>query len=184
MNSGIYFLYIKISEENMKKYLMALSLSILFTNSVNAFEVYGIKSGITKDEFYSLVGCQAVVDKYNSELTSSYSTKAKLSWCQDGSLDLPYFEGMYPDRFMQWTHDDRLWRLQIRVRKTSGIIQGLAQQKAFQAAFPGMEIIESSSTSQYGTTNYMSVMLIDDALFQESLDYYEKDYLEKFNTKK
>ena len=168
----------------MKKYLIALSLAILFTNSVSAFEVYGIKSGITKDEFYSVVDCQANVDKYNSELTSSYSAKASLSWCQDGSIDIPYFEGVYPGRFMQWTHDDRLWRLQIRVTKNGGIIQGLAQKSAFQAAFPGMEIIESSSTSQYGTTNYMSIMFIDDAVFQESLDYYEKDYLEKFNTKK
>ena len=168
----------------MKKYLLTLSLAILFTNYVNAFEVYGIKSGMAKDEFYSQVDCQAGVDKYNSELTSSYSTRAKLSWCEDGSIDLPYFEGVFPDRFMEWTHDDRLWRLQIRVRKTSEIIQGLAQQKAFQAAFPGMEIIESSTTSQYGTSNFMSVLFIDDALFQESLDHYEKEYLEKFNTKK
>lgn len=168
----------------MKKYLMALSLAILFTNSVSAFEVYGIKSGITKDEFYSLVDCQANVDKYNSELPSKYSTTAKLSWCQDKSLDLPYFEGVYPDRLMQWTHDDRLWRFQIRVIKHSGIIQGLAQKSAFQAAFPEMEIIETSSTNKYGTTNYMSIMFIDDAVFQESMNYYEKDYLEKFNTKK
>ncbi len=168
----------------MKKYLIILISTALFSNSLNAFEVYGIKSGITKEEYYALVDCQAEVDKYNSELTSSYSTRAKLSWCEDASLDLAYFEGMYPGRFMQWTHDNRLWRLQIRVTKRSGIIEGLGQKRGMEAAFPGKEIIESSSTSQYGTTEYMSIMFIDDKLFQESLKHYKDAYLERFNIKK
>tara|TARA_B100000401_G_C52463894_1_gene557820 strand:+ start:115 stop:621 length:507 start_codon:yes stop_codon:yes gene_type:complete len=168
----------------MKKYLIILISTALFSNSLNAFEVYGIKSGITKDEYYALVDCQANVDKYNEGKTGRYDVKASLSWCEDKSLDLPYFEGMYPDRFMQWTHDNRLWRLQIRVRKVSGIIEELAQKRAMEAAFPRKEIIESSTTSQYGTTEYMSVMFIDDKLFQESLKFYKDIYLEKFNIKK
>tara|TARA_Y100001970_G_C13756144_1_gene613414 strand:+ start:117 stop:611 length:495 start_codon:yes stop_codon:yes gene_type:complete len=164
----------------MKKYLIILISTALFSNSLNAFEVYGIKSGITKEEYYALVDCQAAVDKYNSELTSSYAKRARLSWCEDTSLDLAYFEGMYPGRFMQWTHDNRLWRLQIRVVKRSGIIEGLGQKRAMEAAFPEKEIIESSS----GTTEYMSVMFIDDKLFQESLKHYKDTYLERFNIKK
>ena len=168
----------------MKKPLLALALAILFTNSASAFEVYGIKSGITKDGYYELVGCQAAVDEYNVDKTSKYSTKATLSWCQDGSLAVPYFEGVYPGRFMEWTHDDRLWRLQIRVVKSSGLIEALAQKFAMQKAFPGSDIVESSTSSQYGTTDYMSILFIDDELFQESLDHHQKEYLEKFNTKK
>ena len=168
----------------MKKPLLALTLAILFTNSAIAFEVYGIKSGVTKDEYYELVGCQAAVDEYNVDKTSTYAVKASLSWCQDGSIDLPYFEDVYPNKFMQWTHDDRLWRLQIRVLKRSGIIEGVAQELAMKEAFPGSEIVESSTSSQYGTTDYMSILFIDDKIFQESLDHYQKEYLEKFNTKK
>ena len=163
---------------------MTLCLTILFTSSLSAFEVYGIKSGMTKEEYYAAVDCQANVDKYNEGKTGRYDTKASLSWCEDTSLDLPYFEGMYPSRFLKWTHDDRIWRLHIRVRKNDGIIAGVAQRNAMQKAFPGKEITETSTTSQYGTTEYLSVLFIDNKVFQESLNHYEKDYLEKFNTKK
>ena len=77
----------------MKKYLMPAILAILFTNSLSAFEVYGIKSGMTKEEYYAAVDCQAGVDKYNVGKTGKYDTKASLDWCEDSSLrDLPYFE--------------------------------------------------------------------------------------------
>ena len=169
----------------MKKYLMPAILAILFTNSLSAFEVYGIKSGMTKEEYYAAVDCQAGVDKYNVGKTGKYDTKASLDWCEDSSLrDLPYFEGMYPGRFLEWTHDDRIWRLHIRVTKSDGIISGIAQRNAMEKAFPGKEITESSSTSKYGTTEYLSIFFIDNKVFQESLNHYEKKYLDLFNTKK
>ena len=36
----------------MKKYLMTLCLTVLFTNSVNAFTYRCIESGMTKDEYH------------------------------------------------------------------------------------------------------------------------------------
>ena len=163
----------------MKKLILVLLLFSGF--NLSAFEVYGLKSGMTKTEFYELTGCQAAVEKYNRENTY---TKATLKWCFDGSLSLDYFEDINPSVFFQWTHEDKLWRVSLQHRKPSGILKGIAFKKAVQEAHPGMEVVESSSTNQYGTVEYLIVTYIDESLSNSSINHYTKSFLEELNNKK
>ena len=163
------------------KNIFIFTFLLLFSFNTYAFEVYGLKSGMTKTEFYELTDCQAGVDKYNRE--NSYST-AYLSWCLDSSIRLDYFNDISPTIFYQWTHEEKLWRVSLRHTKRKDILQGIAYKRAIQKAHPGMDILESSSTSQYGTTEFLTVTYIDDSLSESSIDHYVNIYLEDLNNKK
>ena len=148
---------------------------------LSAFEVYGFKSGMTKTEFYELTNCQAAVDQFNIEYTY---TKVELTSCFDGSLKPDYFEDIVPTVLFQWTHEDKLWRVSLQHVKRSGILQGIAYRRAVEEAHPGVDIVESSKTSKYGTTEYLTVNYIDESLSNNSIDHYAKNYLEELNNKK
>jgi len=172
-----------------------LFLPLLFlTAYLPAFDIYGLKSGMTKTEFYEMTNCQAFVDNYNLK-KSSYSDTRDLTYCLDvpklwgsdhesyGHESMPYFDGIEPSIDLEWTHDDKLWRVQITDTVPKGILKSIAFKQAFTEAFPGIEIQESSSTSQYGTTNRLTVVYIDSTVFDQSVSFYKNEYLNALKNK-
>lgn len=172
-----------------------LFLPLLFlTVYLPAFDIYGLKSGMTKTEFYEMTNCQAFVDNYNLK-KSSYSDTQDLTYCLEvpklwgsdhesyGHESMPYFDGIEPSISLEWTHDDKLWRVQLTDVIPSGILQSIAFKQAFAEAFPGMEIQESSSTTQYGTTNRLTVVYIDSTLSDQSVSFYKNEYLNELKNK-
>jgi hypothetical protein len=97
---------------------------------------------------------------------------------------MPYFDDVSPDVSLEWTHDDRLWRVALTAVVPSGILENIAFRNAFSDAFPGKEIKESSSTNKYGTKKYLTVFFIDDSLSDQSTNHYYSKYLTEFNNKK
>lgn len=170
----------------MKKLIF---LPLLFSAFyLSAFELYGLKSGMTKDEFYELTNCQAYIDNYNST-KSTYSDAKSLESCYSniiGAVEngLNYFEGVLPRIYLDWTHDDRLWRADFTYFKKKGILQGIAFKEALQNAHPGKEIKETSTTSSYGTTEYLNVIYIDQALSDASINFYTEEFSKTIKNKK
>ena len=128
------------------------------------------------------------IDNYNST-KSTYSDAKTLGSCDSniiGSVEreLEYFEGVSPSIYLDWTHDDRLWRADFTYFKRKGILQGIAFKKAVQNAHPGKEIKETSSTSSYGTTEYLNVIYIDQALSDASINFYTEEFSKAVNNKK
>lgn len=172
-----------------------LFLPLLFlTAYLPAFDIYGLKSGMTKTEFYEMTNCQAFVDNYNLK-KSSYSDTRDLTYCLEvpklwgsdhesyGHESMPYFDGIEPSIDLEWTHDDKLWRVQITDTVPKGILKSIAFKQAFAEAFPGIEIQESSSTSQYGTTNRLTVVYIDSTVSDQSVSFYKNEYLNELKNK-
>lgn len=172
-----------------------LFLPLLFlTVYLPAFDIYGLKSGMTKTEFYEMTNCQAFVDNYNLK-KSNYSDTQDLTYCLEvpklwgsdhesyGHESMPYFDGIEPSINLEWTHDDKLWRVQITDTVPKGILTSIAFKQAFAEAFPGIEIQESSSTSQYGTTNRLTVVYIDSTVSDQSVSFYKNEYLNELKNK-
>ena len=138
--------------------------------------------------------CQAFVDNYNLK-KSSYSDTRDLTYCLEvpklwgsdhesyGHESMPYFDGIEPSIDLEWTHDDKLWRVQITDTVPKGILKSIAFKQAFAEAFPGIEIQESSSTSQYGTTNRLTVVYIDSTVSDQSVSFYKNEYLNELKNK-
>ena len=180
---------------NVKRIAALFSVVISLVAQAEPFEIYGLKSGMTKAEYYELTNCQAFVDNFNAK-KSRYQDAKDLTACLDvpktfgsehaeyGHESMAYFDGIGPDLGLSWTHDDRLWRVQIQETVPSGILQEIGFRRAFQDAFPALEVQESSSTSQYGTTEYLTVMFIDSDLSEVSVEHYQAEYLKKLNNKK
>ena len=158
---------------------------LLFSFNTYAFEVYGLKSGITKTEFYELTNCQAYIDQYNIDNPPSrYSPARTKNYCINNIIgaiadtDLDYFEGIANSLiYTEWTHENKLWRIQIFYFKPGGILQGLAFMRALEEAFPGKEITEDSKGRQV-------ITFVDDTLSNGAIDHYKKQSLEKINYKK
>ena len=171
----------------MKKIIL---LPLLFSAFyLSAFEIYGLKGGMTKAEFYELTDCQAFVDQYNKDNPPGKRATAKnIDFCEYGigyysagdSNKLPLFRNIKPSIYLQWTHDDKLWRVSVRHTKPEklGILQGIAYERAIRESHPGMEIKESSYKSQYVDIDYFTVTYIDDAVSEESIKHYVNQYLD------
>lgn len=179
-----------------KKRIVFPILFSVFACNVYAFEVYGLKSGMTKSEYYELTDCQAYVDNYNSK-KSKYSEKEDLKRClsapssnltskhpEYGYSYMPYFDDIEPKLSLSWTHDDRLWRVQVTSVLPGGILPKIAFRKAFAEAFPGKEIKESEEIGQYSTTEYLTVMFIDNEISDESIEHHYKKFLLTLNKNK
>ena len=171
----------------MKKIIL---LPLLFSAfCLSAFEVYGLKGGMTKTEFYELTACQAFVDQYNKDNPpGKRETLKDISFCEYGIgyysvgsvKKVPLFRNVKPSIYLQWTHDDKLWRVSVKHTKPEkvGILQGIAFERAVRESHPGMEIVESSYNSQYVNLDYLTVNYIDDALSDMSIKHYMNQYLE------
>jgi len=181
----------------MKSKRIIFILSVIASVGVLAepFEIYGLKSGMTKTEFYELTNCQAFIDNFEvkkkSDEWSLYLTDC-LNAPSPGSSDneysgyksMPYFDDIEPDVALDWTHDNKLWRVQLISRVPDGILQNIAFRNAFSQAYPGKDIQESSSTVVNRTINYLSVVFIDSALSAISEKYYQDKYLSELNNRK
>jgi hypothetical protein len=180
----------------MKNILVFIIISLMSVAAYSSeFEVYGLKSGITKTEFYELTKCQEFIDTYNTKNPPSrYSPAKELSYC----LQAPYNSGntgeyeyanlsffaIEPSLSLAWTHDDKLWRVTATYEKASGILEGISYAMAVTQAHPGMDVKESSVRGEYGTKEYLTVHYIDDALSDNSVNHYLEIYLTKINNKK
>ena len=180
---------------NSNRIIFILSVIASFGVLAERFEIYGLKSGITKTEFYELTNCQAFIDNQKvkkSSYDSDYELKDCLGipklWGSDhakyGHKSMPYFDDIKPDFGLEWTHDDKLWRVQLQSRVPGGILQKVAFTDAFSKAYPGQDIQESSSTDKYGTTHYLNVVFTDDTLSAISTKHYHDKYLSELNNKK
>ena len=166
----------------MKKYLMTLCLAILFTNSLSAFEVYGLKSGMTKDEFKVATNCTADIAEYNKEAeTNRYRDARDENYCLEAPKSLSYWKGIKPSVSTEWTHDDKLWRVGLTyVVPEKGILQKIAFRQAVEEANRGIDIQEDSYTYSSSTTNYLIAVYIDNKLSDVSVKHYKDEYLEQF----
>ncbi len=169
-----------------------IALASVATHS-SEFEVYGLKSGITKTEFYQLVNCQEFITNYN-EKKSQYLDSKNLTHCLTAPYNrsntgeyeyanLPFF-AIEPTLSLAWTHDDKLWRVVVQHQKPSGILEGIAYARAVSEAHPGMEIKEVSVRGEYSTKEYLTVTYIDNALSDNSINHYKSKYLTEINNKK
>ena len=182
---------------NYIRIIFILSMIAPFGVLAEPFEIYGLKSGITKTEFYELTKCHEFIAAYNTKKPPTRYTVAKeLSHCLDvpklwgsdhasyGYQSMPYFDGIQPKFGLEWTHDDKLWRVQLQGTVRGGILQKGAFKDAFSKAYPGKDIQESSSTNEYGTTHYLNVVFTDSTLSAISTKYYRDKYLSELNNKK
>ena len=180
----------------MKKILIFIILTMAtLTVHSTEFEIYGLKSGITKTEFYELTKCQEFIDTYNAKKTpSTYSPAKGLSYCLQAPYNslntgeyayanLPFF-GIEPTVSLKWTHDERLWRVSLNYEKPKGILEGIAYQRAVQEAHPGMDIVESTVNGQYSNKDYLTVNYIDGPLSDSSIEHQFGLYSAKINDKK
>ena len=169
----------------MKKLIL---LPLLFSAfCLSAFEAYGLKSGITKTEFYELVNCQEFIDKYNTDNPSSrYASAKELNHCSNGAFrgtvlteELDYFEGIPSVEItLLWNHEDRLYRIQLGFKQPlNDVIEFEAFQVAVKETFPDWEIIDTND-------GRLTISKSDKDLFNESFAYYKKQSLEKINQKK
>jgi hypothetical protein len=182
-------------KQKHSRIIFILSVIASFGVLAEPFEIYGLKSGITKTQFYELTNCQAFIDNHKAK-KSSYQDAYKLEDCLDvpklwgsdhsdyGHTSMPFFDGIEPDFALEWTHDDKLWRVQLQSRVPSGILQKIAFKDAFSKAYPGQDILESSSTDKYGTKHYLNVVFTDSTLSAISMKHYHNKYLSELNNKK
>ena len=180
----------------MRNILVFIIISLVsVTAHSSEFEVYGLKSGITKTEFYELTKCQEFIDTYNEKSPPTrYSPAKELSYCLEAPYNsrntgnyeyanLPFF-AIEPVLSLAWTHDDKLWRVVVQHQKPSGILEGIAYAMAVSQAHPGMDIKESSVRGEYSTKEYLTVTYIDNALSDNSINHHLSEYLTKINNKK
>ena len=145
---------------NMKKYLMTLCLTVLFTNSVNAFTYRCIESGMTKDEYHEACNTALILSNGGNYTKEDIEADLHFGYDYAGSS----LAGKSNRGSLFWTEDGLLWRIQLRYTVPDDILEKLALREALGKKFRDTEIQESSSTSSRSTTSFYTIVLMDDAV--------------------
>lgn len=148
----------------MKKYLMTLCLTILFTNSLSAFEFKGVKSGMSLEEVTEVVGTEI-----------SYSGKTLDD--EEASAWLPLIKP-YEVEFL-FNKDKKLWRLTI-VDHQGSVTSSVGRKNALKKVCDTVDEdrLQLGSGSYKYWVNTYKCFFIDSKLFDEDVKHYEKLTLE------
>ena len=143
----------------MNRYLTIL-VFLLLSMHAQAFEYRCVKGGMTKAEFHAACNTAQILSNKGDYSKSDIEEGLHYGFDYSGSP----LEGKSNYASLFWTEDDLLWRIQIRYTKSDDILRGIAQMQAISETFPNIEIQESTERSSYGSTDYMTVVLVDQAV--------------------
>jgi len=134
----------------VKKIIIALLLLMAVTN-VQAFDYHGIKSGMSRSQVDALVDCKEYCSGWDYKQLETFFGKDK---------EPPALWEMY----FSYTSDDKLWKIHLKFLDSGGPY-GAAQTRILSELYDDAELQKSSSSSSYGTTDYVNALIIDEALF-------------------
>ena len=141
----------------MRRVGFILVMSLILSSSVLAFDFFGIKSGMTKEEFE---GVEKLIkeDKKPYKISNYEAEKIKAEYTQQGKIYL----------------------LEIYFNKSFGVDKVIALTNALKKVFPDSEINEVSEKTSWGWTDYYYVVyLTDKKVLNESVQKLEQEYIEK-----
>lgn len=141
----------------MRRVGFILVMSLILSSSVLAFDFFGIKSGMTKEEFE---GVEKLIkeDKEPYKISNYEAEKIKAEYTQQGKIYL----------------------LQIYFNKSFEVDKVIALTNALKKVFPNSEINEVSEKTSWGWTDYYYVVyLTDEKVLNESVKKLEQEYIEK-----
>ena len=121
-----------------------------------AFDYHGIKSGMAANEVNSQIGCTeycSSIDYRQIETFFGEENRPPALWTMSFS----------------YTSDDKLWRIQLSFIERSGT-GGVAQQRILAELYPDADLQKSSSSNEYGTTNFINALLVDNTLFKRDVE--------------
>ena len=151
----------------MKKYLMTLCLTVLFTNSVNAFTYRCIESGMTKDEYHEAWNT-SLISQNNGDSREYLETKL---WSNRDLSGTP-LEGMNPGIELYWTEDNLLWKINFTYYAGKGAIRAAAMQDLLNKEYPGLDI--QKKTNEYGNS-FFYVVLSDEEILNLALKKIQEE---------
>lgn len=143
----------------MRRIGFILVMSLILSSSVLAFDFFGIKSGMTEEEF-EVVERLVKEDEEPYKISNYGAEKIKAEYTQQGKIYL----------------------LQIYFRKSFEVDKVIALTNALKKVFPNSEIKEESEDpAGYGwsRTYYYVVYLMDEKVLNESVKKIESEYIEK-----
>ena len=145
---------------------IVLLISLIFSLNSFAFEWHGFKSGMTTDEVKELTGAK-YASSCDWQCTDAYFKKGETQ----------------PPRLWQmgftFTSESKLWRIQMDYMKSSGS-RGVAQTRILTELFPEVELQNRTETRQYGSTDYVIAMLVDNDLFAEDIERVYNNTKDKY----
>lgn len=145
----------------MRRVGFILVMSLILSSSVLAFDFFGIKSGMTKEEFE---GVERLVKEDKKPYKISNYEAVKI---------VPAY-----------TQQDKIYLLEIYFEKSFGVDKVIALTNALKKVFPNSEIKEESEKTSWGWTDYYYVVyLMDEKVFNESVKILESEYVEKLKWK-
>jgi hypothetical protein len=158
----------------MYRYLTTL-VFLLLSMHVHAqtFEYRCLKGGMTKAEFHAACNTAQILSNKGDYSKSEIEELLHYGFDYSGSP----LEGKENYASLFWTEDDLLWRIQIRYTKSDDILRGIAQMQAISETFPNIEIKESRESSTYGSTDYMTVVLVDQAVASAAQNKIKQEIL-------
>lgn len=140
----------------MRRVGFILVMSLILSSSVLAFDFFGIKSGMTKEEFE---GVEKLIKKDKKPYKISNYEAEKIN--------------------AEYTQQGKLYVLQIYFRKSFNLDEVIALTNALKKVFPNFEIKEESERGTYFTYYYYVVYLMDEKVLNESVKILESEYIEK-----
>jgi hypothetical protein len=143
----------------MKRFLV-IPVFLFISIQAQAFEYRCLKGGMSKAEFHTACNTAQILSNHGDYSKSDIEESLHYGFDYSGSS----LDGKRNYISLFWTEDDLLWRVQIRYTKSDDILRGIAKMQAIAETFPNEEIQESSSSNSYGTTEYMSIVLVDHAV--------------------
>lgn len=148
----------------MKKMVLFLCLFTFLPVQVFAFDFYGIKSGMTKEDVSSLFRTDDLTSLEGDDL-EKYPKLANTE---------------YWDISFSFTSDNKLWKIIARVRQGYSTLRKIAKKEALISKYKAENIKKTSEEVVNGVTYYYyNVILIDQKLVDIEIEKFKKYYLNK-----
>jgi len=163
--------------------------SVVFSAGV---KFHGLKAGMTKKEVIQYLQLAKIANHSKQEYPSLYRDKNDSEIIEDivnGKIHQFKLEEICSHKdfsnkdfaflALSFTQDNILWRIGIYFVVPDDSLEEIAMKKAIKKYFPGYKIQEDSSTSDYGTTNYYVVVMVDHTISDLAIQKYVKSFLKK-----
>ncbi len=180
--------------KTMKNYVIILALisvpSVVFSAEA---KFHGLKTGMNQKEVIQYLRLDKMVsDKKTGEFSILYRDKNNKQIMGDlitggiAQQDLEkiskhkdFTNKKFTKLYLDFTQGEILWRISVSFYVPSDTLEKIALKKVIEKYFPGQTIKEESVSSQYGTSHFYMVTMVDDKISDAAIKKHVKSFLKE-----
>jgi len=163
--------------------------SVVFSAEVN---FHGLKTGMKQKEVIQYLQLDKLMSHDKREYSSLYRDKDDTQIMHDlitegiGQRNLEeickhkdFTNKKFSKVYLDFTQDKILWRISVSFYIPSDTLEKIALKKAIKKYFSGREIKEESTSSQYGTSHYYIVTMVDNKISDKAIEKHVKSFIKE-----